>query len=86
MSATDFFHFDITEQQGPIYITYKFQPNIPSHSGGKVDSNGFATFSIDGHLGFSTRLTFTGLKVCSLIMLHVKCDIHRCSGFRERFI
>ena len=64
----------------------KIQPNIPSHSGENVDFNCFATFSIGGDLGFSTRLTFTGLKPCSLIMLHVKFEIHRCSGFREKVI
>ena len=38
------------------------------------------------HLGFSSRLTFTGLKTSSLITLHVKFEIHRCSGFREKVI
>ena len=28
----------------------KFQPNIPSHSGEKVDFNGFAILSISSHL------------------------------------
>ena len=39
----------------------KFQPNISSHSGEKVDFIGFAIFSIGGHLGFSTRLNFITL-------------------------
>ena len=43
-----------------------------------MDFNGFAIFSIGGHLGFST---FTGL-----IMLHVKFEIHGCGGFREKVI
>ena len=30
----------------------KFQPNIPSGSGEKIDFNGFAIFSYGGHLGF----------------------------------
>ena len=68
----------------PLILHTKFQPNIPSHSGEKVNLNGFAILSIGGHLGFSTRLTFTGLKPCSLIMLHVKFEIHGCSGFREK--
>ena len=45
----------------PIIIHTKFQPNIQSHSEEKVDFNGFAISSIGSHLGFSTRLTFTGL-------------------------
>ena len=68
----------------PLILHIKFQQNIPSHSGGKVGFHGFAIFSISGHLGFSTRLTSTGLKPCSLIMLHVKFEIHRCSAFREK--
>ena len=67
-------------------IHTKFQLNIPSHSGEKVDFHVFAIFSIVGHLGFSTRLPFTGLKPCSLILLHVKFEIHRCSGFKEKVI
>ena len=36
----------------------KFQPSVPSHSGKKIDLIGSAIFSIDNHLGFSTRLNF----------------------------
>ena len=61
----------------------KFQLNIPSGSGEKVNFVGFAIFSNSGHLGFSTRLNFTILKPCSLIMQQVKFDNHGCSGFRE---
>ena len=61
----------------------KFQPNIPSHSDEKFDFKDFAIFSIGGHLGFSTGPNFNNLKPCSLIMLHVKFQIHGCSGFRE---
>ena len=68
----------------PLILYTKIQPNIPSHSGEKVDFNGFAIFSIGGHLGFSARLTFIGLKPCCLIMLHVTFEIHRCSGFRKK--
>ena len=50
----------------------------------KNDFNGFAIFSIGGHLEFSTRLNFTGLKPCSLIMLHVNLENHGYSGFREK--
>ena len=44
---------------------------------------GFAVFSIGGHLGSSTRLNFTTLKPCSLIMLHVKFEIRGCRSFKE---
>ena len=70
----------------PLILHTKFQPNIPSHSGEKVDFDGFASFCIGSHLGFSTKLNFTGLKPCSLIMLHVKFETHRYSGFREKVI
>ena len=86
MSATDFFILISLNTKVPVILNRKFQPTIPSHSGEKVDFNGFAIFDIGGHLGFSTRLTFTGLKPCSLIMLHVKFESHRCSGFRENVI
>ena len=49
----------------PLIIHTKFQPNIPSHSGEKVDFNGFAIFSISGHLVFSTRL----LHCCCIVVL-----------------
>ena len=70
----------------PVILHIKFQPHIPSYSGEKVDFNGFAIFSIGGHLGFSTRLTFSGLKSCSLIMLYVKFEIYGCSAFREKVV
>ena len=56
-----------------LMVHAKFQPIIPSHFGEKVDFIGFA---IGCHLGFSTRLNFTSLKPCSLIMQHVKFEIH----------
>ena len=64
-------------------LLIKFQHNIPSHSEEKLDFIGFAIFSIDGHLRFSTRLNLIILKPCSLVMLHVKFENHGCSGFRE---
>ena len=81
-----FFIFISLSTKVPLIIHTKFQPNIPSHSGEKVDFNGIAIFSIGRHLRFSTRLTFIGLKPCSLIMLHVKFEIHRYSGFTEKVI
>ena len=69
-----------------LIIHTKFQLNIPSHSGEKVDFHGLAIFSIGGHLGFLTRLPFIRLKPCSLILLHVKFETHRCSGFRQKVI
>ena len=50
-------------------------------SGEEVDLN---VFSIGGHLAFSITLAFTGLKPCTLLMLHVKFEIHGCSGFKEK--
>ena len=67
----------------PLILQTKFQPNIPSHSGEKVDFNGYAIFSTGSHLGFLTRLNFTSL---SLIMLQVKFEIHRCSGFIDAVV
>ena len=61
----------------------KYQPNIPCHSGEKVDFIGFAIFSIGSHLGFATKRNFIILKPSSLVMLHVKFENHECSGFRE---
>ena len=64
-------------------ILYKISDILYKIKREKVNFNGFAIFSISGHLGFSTGLNFTSLKPCSLIMLHVKFEIHGCSGFRE---
>ena len=61
----------------------KFQPNTLSCSGENADFIGFAIFSIGSHLEFSTRLNFAILKPWSLIMLHVKFEIHGRSGLRE---
>ena len=58
----------------------KIQPNIPSRSGENADFIGFAIFSTCGQLEFSTRLNFTIWKPWSLIMLHVKFEIHWCNG------
>ena len=46
----------------------------------KVDFIGFPIFSIGGQLGFWNIFI---LKPCSLIMLHVKFENHRCSGFNS---
>ena len=59
----------------------KFQPNIPSGSGGKNDFIAFAIFSYRGHLGFSARLNFIILKPCSLIMPLLKVENHGYSCF-----
>ena len=64
----------------------KSQPNISCHSGEKVNFIGYASFGIGGHLGFSTGLGFIIQKPCSLVMLHVKVDIHGCIGFRKEAI
>ena len=54
----------------------KLQLNKLSRSGEKVGFIGFAIFSIGGQFGFSIRLNFTSLKLCSLIMLHMKSENH----------
>ena len=61
----------------------KIQPNIPCGSGENVDSIGLPIFSNSYYILFSTRMNFIVLKPCSLIMLHMKFEIHGCSGFRE---
>ena len=61
----------------------KFQPNVSSSSGEKVDFSGLAIFINSGHFLFSTRLNFIILKPCSLVMLHVKFENHGCSDFRK---
>ena len=43
-------HLNNSHKKGPIYVSYKNQPFIPSHSGEKVDLIGFAIFNIGGHL------------------------------------
>ena len=45
-----------------------------------ADFIGSAIFTIHGHLEFSTTLNFAILKHWSLIVLHVKFEIHGCSG------
>ena len=52
----------------------KFQLKVYKGSGEKNDFIGFAIFSIDGHLGFLTRLNFIILKPCSLVTLHLKFE------------
>ena len=62
-------------------LNTKFQPNISSELGGKVDFSGLTTFSNSGHIPSS--LNFIFLKLCSLVMLHMKSENHGFSGFRE---
>ena len=61
----------------------KFQPNMSSGSGEKVDFSGLAIFSNSSNFLFLTKLNFIILKSCSLIMLHVKFENHGCTDFRE---
>ena len=62
----------------------KFQPNIRCGSAENADFNGFTIFSIGGHLELSTRLNLSILKSWSLIMLHVKFEVHGCSGLNVK--
>ena len=51
----------------------KFQPNISSGSGGKVDFKGLSIFSNSGHICFLSSLNFIfpeALQPC-----HVACEI-----------
>ena len=59
-----------------------FQLNIFSGSGGKFDFSGLAISSNSGHID-SDQPEFIILQPYSLVMLHVKFENHRCSGFRE---
>ena len=51
----------------------KYQPNIPCHSGEKVDFASFAIFSIGSHLGFSTKAEFYHSE--ALKSGHAACEI-----------
>ena len=64
----------------------KFQPNIPSLSGEKVDLIAIAIFNSSSHFAILTRLNFIILKPCSLSKLNVKSENYECSGFREKVI
>ena len=55
-----FFNLKILKSKVPVMLHTKYQPNIPCHSGVKVDLIGFAVFSIN--LGFSTKRNFIILK------------------------
>ena len=66
-----------------LILHIKFQPNILGRSGENSDFISFAIFSNGRQLEFSTRLNFTTLKSWSLIMLHMKFEIHGCNGLRE---
>ena len=69
-----------------LILDTKFQPNKPSCSGENADFIGLTIFSIGNHLEFLTRLNYTILKPWSLIILHVKFEIHGCSGLRDYVI
>lgn len=57
--------------------------NIPSSLGEMVESEGYAIFSKSGQTGYSTWQNFCILKPCSLIMQHMKFEIHAYIGFWE---
>ena len=73
-----FFNSIILKSKVPLMLHTKYQPNIPCHSGEKVDF-----ISIGSHLGFAPKRNFIILKPQSLVMLHVKLDNHKCCGVRE---
>ena len=59
---TIFFNLIILKSKVPLMLHTKYQPNIPCHSGEKVEFTGFAIFSFGSHLGFSTKWNFIILK------------------------
>ena len=58
----------------------RFWPNRPSQSREEVYFIVFANFSIGDQLGFWNIFI---LKPCSLFMLHVKFENHRCRDFNS---
>ena len=60
----------------------KYQPNIPCHSGEKVDFIGFTNFAMQPSW-ILNHLEFHHSEALCLVMLHVKFENHGCSGFRE---
>ena len=63
----------------------KFQPNMLSHSGEKVDCIE-ADFLVSAAIFYSRPGGIIILKLCNLIILHVKFEIQRCSGFSKEVI
>ena len=58
-----YFNLISLKSKVPLMLHTKYQPNIPCHSGEKVDFISFAIFSIGSHLGFSTKRYFIILKL-----------------------
>ena len=54
MSATELFHFDITEHQDPTNSSYKISAEYTKLFWRKINFNGFAIFGIGGHFWFLT--------------------------------
>ena len=75
------FIFTILHSDAPLTFHAKIQP-IPSGSG-EVDLVNFAIFNNGSHPGHLTRPNFTFLRPCSQVMLHVKFENCRFSGFIE---
>ena len=61
-SQAMFFNLKILKGKVPLMLHTIYQPNIPCHSGEKVNFIGFAIFSIGSHLGFSIKRNFIILK------------------------
>ena len=82
--ATDFF-FSLTSINVKVLLKLhiKCQTKIPSRSGENSNFISFAIFINGGLLEFSTRLNFTILMSWSLIIMHMKFEIHECSGFKR---
>ena len=78
-----FFIFTILNAYVSLIFHAKIQPKISSGSGEEVNFVVFAIFNNGGHLGFLARPNFTILRPWSQVMLHVKFENCRSSGFIE---
>ena len=66
----------------PLIRNANVSPIVPIVSG-EVDFVTFAVYSKGGHLGYSTSPNFTILRTWSQVILHVKFENCRSSGFIE---
>ena len=62
LSLYFFFVLIILKTKVPIACHTKYQPNIPSGSGEKINFIGVAIFNYGSHLGFSTKQNSITLK------------------------
>ena len=75
------FHFHDSENQGPNNDPYSFSQNIPVVLEKKLMLL-VLLFLVMADI-LDSQNEFIILKPCSLVMMHVKFENSRCSGFRE---